>query len=199
MLVTRGRGELSGVAIKGIDPKRVTTVLDLHKHMVEGSVDTLELRPRAGELPPIILGTMLAKKLRATIGDRVTIVAPLSNIDASTWTSKGDAPKSKKFVISGIFYSGFAEYDSRLMYIHIADFQALLDWHDRVMGVELKVANVDHAARIAEKLKQALAGPHYSVQDWHDLNKNLFRALALQKIVLLIILTLITTWCRRSR
>ena len=39
MLVTRGKGELSGVAIKGIDPKLVRGVLDLEKHMIEGSVD----------------------------------------------------------------------------------------------------------------------------------------------------------------
>ncbi len=192
MLVTRGRGDLSGgVAIKGIDPKRVSTVLDLHKHMEEGTVSTLERRPRAGELPPIIVGKALAKRLKAGVGDRVTVVAPLSNLDMSTWEPTGDAPRSKEFVISGIFYSGFAEYDSRLMYIHIAEAQELLNWRDKVMGVELKVENVDHAARIAKKLRNALAGPHYNIQDWHDLNKNLFTALTLQKVVLLIILTLI--------
>ena len=41
MLVTRGKGELSGVAIKGVDPKLVRGVLDLEQHMIEGSVDTL--------------------------------------------------------------------------------------------------------------------------------------------------------------
>ncbi|TMQ11762.1 MAG: hypothetical protein E6J91_22125, partial [Deltaproteobacteria bacterium] len=41
MLATRGKGELSGVAIKGIDPKLVRGVLDLEQHMVEGSVDSL--------------------------------------------------------------------------------------------------------------------------------------------------------------
>src|SRR5258706_9774061 len=41
MLATRGKGELSGVAIKGVDPTLVKGVLDLDSHMVEGSVDTL--------------------------------------------------------------------------------------------------------------------------------------------------------------
>ena len=193
MLVTRGRGELSGVAIKGIDPQRVTTVLDLHKHMVEGTVDTLDRRPspESTDVPPIILGKVLAEKLKARVGDDVTVVAPLSNIDVSTWTSKGDAPRSKKFVISGIFYSGFDEYDRRLMYIHLEEAQELLGQGDQVMGVELKVADVDRADEIARKLDRALTGPHYNVQDWEELNKNLFTALTLQKIVLLIILTLI--------
>src|SRR4029079_3757817 len=41
MLATNGQGALSGVAIKGIDPKLVRGVLDLEKHMVQGSVDSL--------------------------------------------------------------------------------------------------------------------------------------------------------------
>ena len=45
MLVTRGKGELSGVAIKGVDPKLVNGVLDLAPHMVEGSVDSLGKEP----------------------------------------------------------------------------------------------------------------------------------------------------------
>jgi len=51
MLVTRGKGELSGVAIKGIDPTLVRGVLDLEKHMIQGSVDTLAKLPGPGELP----------------------------------------------------------------------------------------------------------------------------------------------------
>src|SRR5512144_554705 len=43
MLVTRGKGELSGVAIKGVDPSLVRGVLDLDQHMIEGSVDSLLL------------------------------------------------------------------------------------------------------------------------------------------------------------
>src|ERR1041385_664436 len=35
MLVTRGKGQLSGVAIKGVDPKLVRGVLDLESHMIE--------------------------------------------------------------------------------------------------------------------------------------------------------------------
>ena len=59
------------------------------------------------------------------------------------------------------------------------------------MGVEMKVKDVDRAAEIAEKLERALGGPPYQVQDWYELNHNLFTALNLQKLALVIILTLI--------
>jgi lipoprotein-releasing system permease protein len=191
MLVTRGKGELSGVAIKGVDPKLVRGVLDLDQHMIEGSIDTLAREPGPGELPPIIMGKELAHKLKAKVGDDVTVVVPLSNIDFDTWRAKSSAPRTRKFRVTGIFYSGFDEYDRRLMYTSLHDTQELVGRGDQVMGVELKVKNVDRASEIAEKLEHALGGPPYQVQDWYELNHNLFTALKLQKVALVVILTLI--------
>src|SRR5690606_10501130 len=94
MLVTAGRGELAGVAIKGIDPGTVTNVLDLHKHMVEGSVEALAVRPEDGSPPPIIMGRVLAEKLKTEVGDLVTVVSPLSHIDVNRWAPTGKPPKT---------------------------------------------------------------------------------------------------------
>jgi lipoprotein-releasing system permease protein len=191
MLVTRGKGELSGVAIKGIDPKLVKGVLDLDKHMVEGSVDTLNQPTGDNDLPPIIMGKELAHKLKAKRGDIVTVVVPLSNIDFDTWRAKSSAPRTRKFRVTGIFYSGFDEYDRRLMYTALKDTQDLVGRGDQVMGVEMKVKDVDRAEEIAEKLEKALGGPPFQVQDWYELNHNLFTALRLQQWVLVVILGLI--------
>ncbi|MEP6866217.1 MAG: ABC transporter permease [Deltaproteobacteria bacterium] len=191
MLVTRGKGELSGVAIKGVDPKLVKKVLDLESHMEEGSVDSLGVPPKEGELPPIIIGKELAHKLKAKVGDDVTVVVPLSNIDFDTWRAKSSAPRTRRFHVTGIFYSGFDEYDRRLMYTALRDTQELVGRGDQVMGVEMKVKDVDRAEAIAKKLEKALGGPPYQVQDWYELNHNLFTALNFQKLALVIILTLI--------
>ncbi|MBV8757581.1 MAG: ABC transporter permease [Deltaproteobacteria bacterium] len=191
MLVTRGKGELSGVAIKGVDPQLVSGVLDLDQHMIEGKVSALEQDPGPGELPPIIMGKELAHKLKAKMGDEVTVVVPLSNIDWDSWRASASAPRTKKFRIAGIFYSGFDEYDRRLMYTSLRDSQDLDGRGDQVMGVEMKVRDVDRAEEIAEKLEHALGGPPFQVQDWYELNHNLFTALNLQKLALVIILTLI--------
>jgi lipoprotein-releasing system permease protein len=197
MLVTRGQGVSSGVAIKGVDPKLVRSVLDLDKHMIEGSIDTLARPPPPPDAPPgaepspIILGKELAHKLKAKVGDDVTVVVPMSNIDFDTWRVKSSAPRSRKFRITGIFYSGFDEYDRRLMYTSLPDTQELVGRGDQVMGVELKLRDVSRGEEIAERLEKALGGPPYQVQDWYELNHNLFRALKLQKLALVIILTLI--------
>src|SRR5262245_11975187 len=191
MLVTRGKGQLSGVAIKGVDPTLVGGVLDLKKHMSEGTVESLAAEPQPGVPPPIIMGKELAHKLKAKLGDDVTVVVPLSNIDFDTWRAKSSAPRTRRFHVTGIFYSGFDEYDRRLMYTSLADTQELVGRGDQVMGVELKVKDVDRAGEIADKLEEALGGPPYQVQDWYELNHNLFTALELQKLVLVVILMLI--------
>jgi lipoprotein-releasing system permease protein len=124
-----------------------------------------------------------------TFDDMFSVFAT-QGIDTKTWLHTGKPPKTAKFKITGIFYSGFDEYDRRLMYIRLDDAMELWGQDKQVLGVELKVADVDRADEIAEKLGDALGGA-YVVQDWNQLNKNLFTALTLQKWVLLIILTLI--------
>jgi lipoprotein-releasing system permease protein len=191
MLVTNSKGKLSGVAIKGVDPKLFKGVLDLDKHMIQGSADSLAAEPKQGTPPPIIIGKELALKINTKVGDDVTVVVPLSNIDFDTWRATSSAPRTRKFRVTGIFYSGFDEYDRRLMYTSLKDTQELVGRDDQVMGVEMKVRDVDEAEDIAERLEKALGGPPYQVQDWYELNHNLFTALNLQKLALVIILTLI--------
>jgi lipoprotein-releasing system permease protein len=191
MLATRGKGEASGVLLKGVDPKLVRGVLDLGKHMIEGSVDALARDTPPGELAPLIIGKQLALKLDAKVGDTITVVVPLSNTDWDSWRAKASAPRSRKLRVAGIFYVGFDEYDRRLMYTALRETQDLVGNGDQVMGVELKIKDVDRAPAITKKLSNALGGQPYNVQDWYDLNQNLFTALKLQKLALVIILTLI--------
>lgn len=196
MQVTRGMGYATGVAIKGIDAERIDSVLDLHNHMIEGSVESLkDDKTKDGAPPAIIIGRTLGEKLKAKVGDRVTVVVPpLQKKHAGDLQALIEASQSREFVITGIFYSGFMEYDERLMYTNLGNMQSLLDWKDKVMGVELKVEDVTRADQIAANLSDTLARSHgfgWQVQDWHELNKNLFKALTLQKIALVIVLTVI--------
>jgi lipoprotein-releasing system permease protein len=177
MLATRGNGKVAGVGVKGVDPALVKGVLDLESHMEEGTIDSLGAPRKDHELPPVILGKQLALKLDANLGDDVTVVV-------------GMTAQSMHFRVSGIFYSGFDEYDRHLMYVALGDLQALIGRGDQVMGVEMKVVDVTRAEAIGKHLQHVLGSP-YEVQDWHQLNDNLFTALKFQKLALVIILTLI--------
>ena len=161
MLVTRGKGELSGVAIKGVDPEaRARRARPRAAHGSRARSTRLDAgSPPPGELPPIIMGKELAHKLKAKVGDDVTVVVPLSNIDFDTWRAKSSAPRTRKFRVTGIFYSGFDEYDRRLMYTSLRDTQELVGRGDQVMGVELKVKDVDRAERDRREAREGARRP----------------------------------------
>src|SRR5262249_42138312 len=69
--------------------------------------------------------------------------------------------------------------------------QDFMEHGDVVNGVEMRLDDVNVSGRVADALTKKLGGDPYVVMDWRELNGNLFKALSTQKIVLLIILTLI--------
>jgi lipoprotein-releasing system permease protein len=188
---------LSGVLIKGIDPKLAPKVIDIgEKLLPPAKFSSLSERESPNDggapLPPMFVGKELAKKLKVKLGDRVRVVSPKANFDPSAWdASRGDAPLVHEFRVSGIFYSGFDEYDRRLAYVGLKDGQELISAGDVVMGVELKLDEIERAQELAKKLLADLGGTPYRVIDWEELNHNLFAALKMQKVALVIFLTLI--------
>jgi lipoprotein-releasing system permease protein len=191
VLATNGRGQVAGVALKGVDPARVSAVLDLDRHMIEGGVASLARRPAAGEPSPVIVGKSLARALRVKVGDVVSLVVPLSNIDFETMSAKNAAPRSQRFVVSGIFYCGFEEFDRRLLYAALGDAEALRGEGDDVDGLELKLEDPEQAGAVARAMARDLGAPPFDVQGWFELNETMFRALSAQKIVLTTILAFI--------
>jgi lipoprotein-releasing system permease protein len=102
----------------------------------------------------------------------------------------GIVPKLKKFTVVGVFDSGMFEYDSSLAYIPLHDAQKLLDYGDAVNGIEVKVDDIFQSSAIAQTITSALDFP-YGARDWKEMNKSLFSALQLEKMMMFIILVLI--------
>ncbi len=137
-------------------------------------------------LPGIVVGRELAASLRVVVGDRVNVVSPLG----TELGPSGPIPKSRAFRVAAIFYSGMYEYDSKFVYILLKDAQEFFEVKG-ASGIELKVADIDDARRIAGQVVKALGGYPYRARDWGEMNKNLFSALRLEKLVMGIILSII--------
>ena len=105
-------------------------------------------------------------------------------------SSFGMIPKVSVFKVSGIFESGMYEYDSTFAYIHILAGQRLFNMKDTVSGIAIKLDDIYAAQDVAKKIRLQF-GPQYTASDWMQMNKNLFYALKLEKVVMAIILTLI--------
>ena len=178
----------SGVVVRGVDPEREAMVSDLEKNMIQGEIGMLKRRKKNKEGPEhdnIILGKELSQKLGVQVGDAISMVSPASRL-----TPMGLIPKIKLFEVVGLFESGMFEYDSSLAFISIQSAQRFFAMKGKVSGIEIRVENIDSADQIAELLQENLGFPYY-VRDWMRMNKNLFSALRLEKIVMFIILILI--------
>jgi lipoprotein-releasing system permease protein len=99
-------------------------------------------------------------------------------------------PRVKQFTVTGIFEAGMFEYDSGLALIHLQDAQKLLRLGEDVSGVRLKLTELFRAPFVTRDLSQSLAG-HYYLTDWTKSHANFFRAVAIEKRMMFLILLLI--------
>jgi lipoprotein-releasing system permease protein len=141
------------------------------------------------EVPGIVLGRTLANELDARVGDTVRIVTPLSGLDVSLWAPEAQVPRSREFRVVGLFYSGFDEYDTRLVYVDLYEAQSFYDHGDVVTGVEIRLDDPDDAKDAAREIDRRLGGTPYRILDWEELNHNLFTALRIQKVALTVVVS----------
>jgi lipoprotein-releasing system permease protein len=172
--------DVQGVMVRGIDPKAEDGVADFEQHMKQGHL--ADLNP--GEFG-ILLGGDLARALRVAQGDKVTLIAPQGLV-----TPAAVLPRLKQFRVVGVFEVGMYEYDAGLALIDIHDAQALYRMGDSVSGVRLKVADLFEAPRIARELLRYLDADTF-VTDWTRSHANFFRAVAIEKNMMFLILLLI--------
>jgi lipoprotein-releasing system permease protein len=138
-------------------------------------------------LPGILIGREMAKNLRLFVGDDVNVVCPMCGIGPT-----GPIAKSKPFRVAGIFYSGMYEYDAKHAYVLLPQAQKFLEMDGEITGLEIKMQDFQRADLLAATMRQRL-GPSYEVKDWKELNRSLFSALYIEKIVMFIILSMIVT------
>ena len=169
-----------GAIIRGVEPELENQVADFAQHMRAGKLT--DLKP--GEFG-IILGAELARVLNVFPGDKLVLLTPQGNI-----TPAGVMPRVKQFTVTGVFEAGMFEYDSGLALIHLQDAQKLLRLGDDVSGVRLKLDELFRAPFVTRELSQSLNGQYY-LTDWTQSHANFFRAVAIEKRMMFLILLLI--------
>jgi lipoprotein-releasing system permease protein len=154
--------------------------------------DTLDPDPCLAEgvvLPGIVLGSALQQNLDAELGACVQVTSP--TIGYSFVRGALRPPVAKQFRVTGVFQAGFDQYDSKLVYTDLHEAQAFYQAGDTVTGVEMKIADIDHAGEISEQIDRLLGSKLYHVLDWQELNHGLFTALRIQQILMSLVLALI--------
>jgi lipoprotein-releasing system permease protein len=157
--------------------------------VIDPPFDSPSISRRTQSLPGILVGRELVKQTHLYTGEEVRVVSPLSD-PANPDASGTPIPFNRDYRVAGTFFTGMYEYDLKYVYVSLDSLQEFLDRGDAVDGIEVRVTNpYDTDAFVARF--QAAFGPSYRVQDWKELNRNLFSALKLEKIAMFLVLGIV--------
>ena len=185
-VMLRAKGGASGAVLRGIDPDsagRVMTTLQQVRLPDPASAGSTRDTPAA--IPGIVLGRELARNLGVVEDDIIYLISPRGMLSPI-----GHVPAMKQFRVTGFFKSGMYDYDQTFAYIHIKDAQRLMRMGNSVSGIDIRVTNIYEAREISKLITSKLKFPYWAM-DWMQMNRNLFKALKLERRVMFIILTLI--------
>ena len=178
-MVRTGRN-MAGTMIRGVLPEQERNVSDVADHMVAGDFESLE----KGKYR-IVIGAELAAILGVGLGDKIDLMIPEANI-----TPAGIVPRFRRFTVGGIFQVGMYEYDRGMVMIHMGDAATLYNMKDGVTGVRLHLKDMFDAPSVSRQL-EVMLDPGKRVSDWTRQHANFFHAIATEKTVMFIILSLI--------
>jgi len=150
-----------------------------------GALSTHDLESLAaedGDLPRVLLGKELARRLEVAEGDPLRLVV-------LGFGERRPRFRYRSVEVAGTFSSGFAEFDARWVLLDRGVLEKLRGERGFDL-VEFKLADPAETSEIAPRIEEIL-GPDYTVSDWQRLNRELFTALGLQELVLFLVLGLI--------
>jgi lipoprotein-releasing system permease protein len=181
-----------GASIKGVDPGREGQVSDFFSRILAASPDSLSKKELpAGEegAPPlegIAIGKEMARALGVKSGDTLKVFYPLGRM-----TPLGMTASEKTLRVAAIFESGLWDIDSNWAYVNIDSARRMFSFPPGAVSViQFRTDDLDRAGEIADEIR-ARAGEGFITTTWIELNKPLFSALKLEKLVLFLTIGLI--------
>lgn len=148
-------GAKSPIVVRGVDPERVLAIIDLRKRLVAGH---FELDGGA-----VVIGAKLAADLGAALGDKLRISSSEGVEDVVT--------------VGGIFRLGNEVVDGTWLVTSLRHAQSLYGLAGGVTTIELKVADVFAAERIAAEVQSRTGIP---ADSWMKINAELLAGLSAQ-------------------
>ncbi len=181
----------TGVLVRGIaeaDIEKLSSINNKELQTAIASPGIPDLTPSfAGfdKSEGIAVGERLAWRHQLGLGSVLTIISP-NGPD----TVMGTAPRIRDFTVVAIFKIGMSEYDEGIAYLPLADAQEFFVSEEGATGLEVMVDSPDDIGEIVPALRQA-AGSDLLMQTWKDRNVAFFNALAVERNVMFLVLTMI--------
>jgi putative ABC transport system permease protein len=154
------------VAIYGIEPELEAPVGLVAQNMAAGRYLTAE------DEDQLLVGQALAERLEVSVGDRVTLVGRATH----------EQMRRRTMTIVGIFDLGFPETERGMVYVSLAEAQALFDLRDSATEVVASLPTVGKEQPVIDALRTALPG--YEVDSWITANATVEQTLIMKDQVM---------------
>lgn len=174
------QGRVEAVLVRGMTVQDIRSNETLKGKVLAGSLASLT--PNSGK---IAIGARLAENLGISVGGRLSIINP-----AGRATPFGTVPREISYEVGAIFEVGVYEYDKAFVIMPMEDAQTLLLLGDVVGMIEVQTVDADDVQNILAPLADKVAG-RAVVQDWRQMNASLFEALAVERVAMFVVLSII--------
>jgi lipoprotein-releasing system permease protein len=179
-LLATSNGRVEAILARGMRVQDMLTNKTLKGKVVAGNVRSIT----AGS-ERIAVGSGLAENLGAQIGDRITIINP-----AGRTTPFGTVPREISYEIAAIFNVGVYEYDKAYVFMPLEDAQTLLLMGDQIGIIEVQTEDPERVGEIMAPLQPKING-RAMIRDWRSMNSSLFESLAVERVSMFIVLSII--------
>ena len=132
----------------------------------------------------ISIGKELSFSLNLKVGDKISVMSP-SGIE----TIIGSLPKQEQFIISSIFDSGLADFDSNIAFVNLKTLENFFGFKEKDRNLEIYLKDPSNIELIKPQIEKIFNNEF--IYTWSDLNRSLFSALKVERNVMFIILSLI--------
>lgn len=174
-----GFSSTEGILLKGILPEYDNS--NLRTEIKAGSYRLTEI----DGMNPLLLGSKLARRLQACVGDTVFIFG------VEGLPSPLNPPKVLSFTVTGIYETGMSDYDDIYGYTAMKSASNLFNLPaSSVSGYDLMVKDLGEINSTANRLEKTLGYPYYP-RTMYQMYRNLFAWVELQKKPIPIIIALI--------
>ncbi len=173
-------GRVEGILVRGMRTGDIRTNTAIQTKILAGSL--AKLTPGSNN---VAIGARLAETLGAQVGGDISLISP-----AGQSTPFGTVPRIVSYHVAAIFEIGVYEYDKAFVVMPIEDAQQLLLLGDAVGMVEIETSDPDRVGQILAPLADKVVD-QAQITDWRAMNAALFEALAVERVAMFVVLSII--------
>ena len=177
--LAKNKNSISGVIIRGSNWSDLAAKKLLWKSLNQSTISSFKDKQN------IIMGYRLGQKLNLKVGDFVSLISP-----NGMETALGVLPVNQNFKIGGFFDMGMYEYDNNFIFIPWKKAELFLSTNNVAHGIEVFLKDQKLTSSVNLQLQSKL-NKNLIVIDWKKRNSSFMNALAVEKNVMFVILTLI--------